>query len=191
MLPLCYSRHFVHAHSILNAHAFRSGRTASIHSASSRLLPVYELCVGVRGVEAWRCESSEPQRGRKGGQYTLHDALPAQSHHSQEIEIWVQCPGSGPMKKLKPLSRLSVWHRAFLMFWVIAEKEYTHLNPRIQTDMFLQLQPYDTRPGNWLCCPGQKRNRRERSADMVSSDREYSARDVQRLADAFMYATRK
>lgn len=71
------------------------------------------------------------------------------------------------------------------------KKEYTHLNPQIQTDMFLQPQSYDTRPGNWLCCPGRKRNRRERSADMVSSDGEYSARDVERLADAFMYAAEK
>lgn len=60
---------------------------------------------------------------------------------------------------------------------------YTHLNPLTQTGMFLQLQPYDTRPGSWLCCPVQKKIRRERSADMVSSDREYSPRDTERLVE--------
>lgn len=73
----------------------------------------------------------------------------------------------------------------------ITENEDTHLNPLIQTDMFLRLQPYDTRPGNWPCCLVQKRNRRERSADMESSDREYSARDTERLADVFINATQK
>lgn len=44
--------------------------------------------------------------------------------------------------------------------------------------MFPRLRPCDTRPGNWPCCPVRRRNRRERSADMVSSDWEYSARDI-------------
>lgn len=57
--------------------------------------------------------------------------------------------------------------------------------------MFLQLQPDDTRPGNWLCCPVQKRNRRERSSGMVSSDREYSATHTERLADVFVYVMQK
>ncbi len=73
----------------------------------------------------------------------------------------------------------TLWFSSALMFF-LAEKEYTHLNPLTQTDMFPQLQPYDTRPGSWLCCPVQKRNLRERSADMVSSDGEYSAGDIER-----------
>lgn len=73
----------------------------------------------------------------------------------------------------------------------MAEKEQAHLNPLIQTDMFLQLQPYGTRPRSWLCCPVQKRSQMERSADTVSSDGEYSDRDKKWLVDVFMYTTQK
>lgn len=60
--------------------------------------------------------------------------------------------------------------------------------------MFLQLQPYDTRTGSWPCCPVQRRNQTERSADKVSSEMEYYAGDIEGLEDFnskyFMYGRR-
>lgn len=152
--------------------------------------------------EELRCESSEPHRWRRRNQFNLCDTLPAQSHHSQQIETWVQCSGSASDSQSATVLLLYVeteaclqtvcptlWFSSILVF--AAQNEYTHLNPLTRTDMFLRLQPCDTRPGSWLCCPVQKRNRREHSADMVSSDREYSAGDVDRLADVSLFATQK
>lgn len=72
------------------AHAFWSGRTAPVTVLPADCCPC-ELCADVKGVEA------EPgdvcQRGA---------VQPAwQSHHSQEIETWVQCPSSGLTSMMK------------------------------------------------------------------------------------------
>lgn len=66
-----------------------------------------------RSLEMWVLWASEWRRGK---QSNLCNTLPAQSLHSQEIEIWVLCPGSASdsqtqlcctsMRILKPVCRL-------------------------------------------------------------------------------------
>lgn len=74
---------------------------------------------------------------------------------------------------------------SYILTFLQGEKKNTHLNPLIQTDMFLQLRPPDTRPGSWLCCLVRRRSRTGHSADMVSSDREYSVPDREKKPPTF------